>query len=113
MGIMKAISLSFITQLDELLYAAFASNSFKARLKKATYLVVHEKPLWDWSSWGIVVFKIFVTISMTVLIIYGIFGHATAHRDVCFEYFAAFPSATPGRGDEPLWTTFLKGLEIK
>merc|ERR1712048_1042033 len=38
--IMKAISLSFILQLDELLFATFASVSTQLRLEKARYEII-------------------------------------------------------------------------
>jgi len=110
--VLKAVSLSFISQLDELMYQAYASISFKERMKKSRYAVELERPGRNWSTWGSTLFQLALSSALSIVVVFIVFGYITTHRHTCFDYFSAFPSTTPGRGSESVWTSFLKGLEI-
>merc|ERR1711972_800598 len=110
--IMKAISLSFILQLDELLFATFASVSTQLRLEKASYEITRSLPNRDWHIWGQPLVKYLVTSGLTLTIVYIVFGDITQFRRACQRYFVAFPDTTPVHGATPFWVIFFQGLDI-
>jgi len=111
--VMKSVSLSFISQLDELLFSAYASLSFKSKLQRSCYVVDREKSSRNWYTWGHAAAQFLIALFLTIFVVWGVFGYITRHRAACYDYFKVFPKATPVRGDEPVWTTFLKGLEFQ
>jgi hypothetical protein len=104
--IMKAISLSFIVQLDELMFATFASLSFKLRLAKASFLISQRIPPRDWHMWGYPLAKYMVTVGLAISIVYGFFGQITTFRRACSAYWNVFPDTRPELGDKDFWQVF-------
>lgn len=111
--IMKAISIAFITSLDEMMYKSFAPRGFKETVGKTRYLYTKAKPNFHWNMWGISIAKMTFAVALSLFIYWGAFGHVTAFRGACWNYWDVFPNETPHRGNETLWTTFLKGIERK
>jgi hypothetical protein len=110
--IMKAISLSFVTQLDELLFSAFISVSFRTALKKASFVQSQRNQNWHWNVWGSCVVKYLLAILMVSFVYNVTFWRVTDYRLGCQAYFRAFPDTTPGRGTDSLWTSMLKGFDL-
>jgi len=107
--IMKAISLSFILQLDELMFAAFASFRFKRRLKSASYEHLQGTPT-AFSVYGVGMLKFAAVVSSSLFFYQVVFHRVTRFRHLCDEYFEVFPYEWSEDGVESLW--FLRGLEL-
>eukprot|EP00928_Gymnodinium_smaydae_P027192 TRINITY_DN210_c0_g1_i3.p1 TRINITY_DN210_c0_g1~~TRINITY_DN210_c0_g1_i3.p1 ORF type:complete len:372 (-),score=39.98 TRINITY_DN210_c0_g1_i3:6401-7516(-) len=109
--IMKAISLSFITQLDEIMFSAFGSLRFKARVNKASFRYYCDPPGWNWSMWGTSVVKFGVALGLLFFVHNVTFQKVTTFRYACDEYFKTYPlDYSPHY--ESIWTSFLEALEL-
>lgn len=110
--IMKAISIAFITSLDEMMFKSFAPKGFKEVVHKTRYLYSRPKPNYHWHMWGITVAKVAFTLTLSSFIYWGVYGNVTAFRSACWKYWSVFPSDIPHRGNETMFTSLLKGLEL-
>lgn len=110
--IMKAISLSFITQLDEMLFSAFAPIRFRQFLKKAVYTYTSAEPSWHWGLWGSSAAKVAFVAFQVYLVTNIIFFNTTRFRELCFDYYKFFPDQVSVKGGGDLWNLFLRSMEL-
>lgn len=109
--IMKAISLSFVTQLDEMLFAAFAPLRFRQFQKKSFYMYTAETS-WHWGLWGSSTAKVAFVAFQVYVVTDVIFADVTAFRALCFNYYEFFPDQVSVKGSDDLWHLFLRSMEL-
>lgn len=110
--IMKAISLAFVTTLDEMMFKSWAPQGFKDLVGNCKYCIGSVRLPRHLYMWGACILKFVISVALAIFIYWGVFGYVTSFRMACWEYWKVFPADIPHRGSESLWTTFLKGLEI-
>lgn len=110
--IMKAISIAFITSLDEMMYKSFAPKGFKEVVHKTRYLYCRGRPHYHWHMWGVSIAKVAFALTLSCFVYWGVYGNVTAFRGACWKYWGEFPSDIPHRGNETMFTSLLKGLEL-
>jgi len=81
---MKAISLSFIIQVDELMFLSFGSLRFKEQVKATGYLV-NWGGTTNWNLWGMSVAKFSAALWLTYMVSEVIFKKVGELRDLCVQ----------------------------
>lgn len=112
--IMKAISLAFITTLDELLFVALMPIGFKSYMKNVKYRRAVAIDNWYWDMLFQGLFKLAIISFMTWFVWAIFFGEVSAFRVICEKYDAIFPNPnkiTFGWGN--VWNLFKhEGLHV-
>lgn len=88
--VIKALSLQYVIQIDELLFRSFASLRRQDEVARSRLIYQQPELAW-WSIWASSLVRFLAALSMTVLTLDVVFGDITTFRLHCCDYMKRFP----------------------
>lgn len=88
--VIKALSLQYVIQIDELLFRSFASLRRQDEVARSRLIYQQPELAW-WSIWASSLVRFLAALSMTVLTLDVVFGQITSFRLHCCDYMKRFP----------------------
>jgi hypothetical protein len=90
--ILKAFGLSYLIDIDSLLFTAFSSAKFAAYLKKCSYvLIVQSTPHSRWHTWLSTLVRMTIVFTATSTWYFFGFAQVLTFKHFCEKYFELFP----------------------